>query len=82
MTQSILRTVFIASLVVALLGGLALIGLQAVGLVIGNQALLVGPNGLFKTILCVAASTSAVTAYLVTHVGSVATVRDDAGATR
>lgn len=82
MTPSILRTVFIASLVVALLGGLALIGLQAVGLIVGSEALVVGPNGLFKTILCVAASLSAVTAYLLTHVGSAATARDDAGATR
>lgn len=82
MTRSILRTVFIASLVVALLGGLALIGLQAAGLVVGSQALVVAPNGLFKTILCLAASTSAVTAYLLTQVGSEAAARDDAGATR
>ncbi|MER7558971.1 hypothetical protein ABTZ46_18655 [Nocardioides sp. NPDC126508] len=82
MTRSILHTLFIASLVVALLGGLVLIGLQAVGLVAGSQALVVGPNGLFKTILCIAASTSAVTAYLLTHVGSAATARDEAGATR
>lgn len=82
MTRSILHTLFIVSLVVALLGGLALIGLQAVGLAVGNQALVVGPNGLFKTILCVAASISAVTAYLLTHVGSGATARDEAGATR
>lgn len=82
MTQSILRTVFIASLVVALLGGLVLIGLQAVGLVVGSHALVVDPNGVFKTILCLAASVSAVTAYLLTQVGSDTTVRDDAGATR
>lgn len=82
MTRSILHTVFIASLVVALLGGLALIGLQAVGLVAGSEALVVGPNGLFKTVLCIAASTSAVTAYLLTHVGAEATARDEAGATR
>ncbi|OIJ24374.1 hypothetical protein [Nocardioides luteus] len=82
MTRSILHTLFIASLVVALLGGLALIGLQAVGLVVGSQTLVVGPNGLFKTILCVAASISAVTAYLLTHVDSEATARDEAGATR
>ncbi|HEY9408434.1 MAG TPA: hypothetical protein VIP77_02540 [Jiangellaceae bacterium] len=82
MTQSILRTVFTASLVVALLGGLALIGLQAVGLAVGSQALVVGPNGPFKAILCVAASISAVTAYLLTHVGSEATVRDDAEVAR
>jgi len=82
MTRSILHTVFIASLVVALLGGLALIGLQAVGLVAGSEALVVGPNGLFKTVLCIAASTSAVTAYLLTHVGAEATARDGAGATR
>lgn len=82
MIRSILHTLFIASLVVALLGGVALIGLQAVGLVAGSQALVVGPNGLFKTILCVAASVSAVTAYLLTQTGSEAKARDDAGATR
>ncbi|MGY0388064.1 hypothetical protein ACWZJV_13935 [Nocardioides sp. WG-D5] len=82
MTRSILHTLFVSSLVVALLGGLALIGLQAVGLVVGSQALVVGPNGLFKTILCVAASIAAVAAYLLTHVGPEVKARDDAGATR
>ncbi|WP_328528167.1 hypothetical protein OG984_21220 [Nocardioides sp. NBC_00368] len=82
MTRSILHTLFVSSLVVALLGGLALIGLQAVGLVVGSQALVVGPNGLFKTVLCVAASIAAVAAYLLIHVGSEVKARDDAGANR
>lgn len=82
MTRSILHILFVSSLIVALLGGLALIGLQAVGLVVGSQTLVVGPNGLFKTILCVAASIAAVAAYLLTHVGSEVKARDDAGANR
>ncbi|MFE6508202.1 hypothetical protein ACFVDI_11375 [Nocardioides sp. NPDC057767] len=82
MIRSILHTLFVASLVVALLGGVALIGLQGVGLAVGSEALVVSPNGVFKTVLCVAASISAVTAYLLTHVGAQTTARDDAGATR
>ncbi|WP_028658525.1 hypothetical protein [Nocardioides insulae] len=67
MAHSLLRTVFIGSLVLALLGGVLLIAWQALGLILGSGGIVGGPNGVFKTVLCIASSVSAVAAYLLLY---------------
>lgn len=62
------RATFTTALTVALLGGLALIAWQSVGLVVGSGAVVTAPNGVFKTVICVAASIAAIAAYLLTLV--------------
>ncbi|MCS3494706.1 hypothetical protein M2368_003738 [Arthrobacter sp. JUb119] len=70
MYRSILRKTFVASLAVALCGGIVFVLLQLVGIIAGNAMLLAAPNTVFKTILCISASVSSIAAYLMLHVGS------------
>lgn len=57
------RGLFVATLAVALVGGLGLIVVQAVGLIAGSGAVLDAPNGVVKNVLCICASVAAVAAY-------------------
>ncbi|NKX55517.1 hypothetical protein [Arthrobacter mobilis] len=68
MLHRIARATFIASLAAALAGGVLLIAWQILGLAAGDAAILTAPNGLFKTILCIAASISSIAAYVLVHV--------------
>ena len=68
MFTTITRTVFVTALALALIGGLVLIGWQSLGLLVGSGVTVSAPNGVFKTVICVAASIAAVAAYLLTHV--------------
>lgn len=68
MIYSFTRTAFAVSLVVALLGGIALVATQTLGLFIGDQELLTAPNRVFKIVLCLAASLAAIAGYLLGHV--------------
>lgn len=68
MLHRIVRTTFIASLATALIGGVVLIAWQSLGLAAGDAGILTAPNGVFKTILCIAASVASVAAYLLVHV--------------
>ena len=67
MAYSIMRTIFIISAALALLGGLAFVGCQAIGLVLAAPSLVDGPNGIFKTILCIAGSVAAIAAFLLDY---------------
>ncbi|MCV7287667.1 hypothetical protein H7J87_20280 [Mycolicibacterium wolinskyi] len=64
MAYSITRSIFVISAALALLGGLVFVGCQAIGLVFGAQSLVEGPNGIFKTMLCIAGSVGAIAAFL------------------
>ena len=68
MLHRIARTVFTASLAAALLGGVLLIIWQALGLAAGDAGILTAPNGIFKTVLCIAASVASIAAYVLVHV--------------
>ncbi|GER23901.1 hypothetical protein NCCP1664_23960 [Zafaria cholistanensis] len=68
MLHRIARTVFTASLATALLGGVLLILWQALGLAAGDAGILTAPNGVFKTVLCIAASVASIAAYILVHV--------------
>jgi hypothetical protein len=68
MLHRIVRTTFIASLATALIGGVVLIAWQGLGLAAGDAGILTAPNGVFKTILCIAASIASIAAYLLVHV--------------
>ncbi|EMY32742.1 hypothetical protein D477_018571 [Arthrobacter crystallopoietes BAB-32] len=68
MLHRIARTAFIASLTTALAGGVLLIAWQALGLATGDAGILTAPNGIFKTVLCIAASIASIAAYLLVHV--------------
>lgn len=70
MYRLILRKTFVASLAVALCGGIVLVLLQVAGVIFGSAALLTGPNTVFKTILCICASVASIAAYLLLYVGS------------
>ncbi|MDR4534578.1 hypothetical protein [Glutamicibacter sp. PS] len=61
---------FVVSLGIALCGGILFVLWQSIGLVLGDAAILLAPNGLFKIVLCVAASLASIAAYLLLHVGS------------
>jgi hypothetical protein len=67
MAYSITRTIFIVSAALALLGGLAFVGCQAIGLVLGAPSLVDGVNGAFKMILCIAGSVAAIAAFLLDY---------------
>lgn len=64
MMRALLRAVFVASLAIALLGGVAVVLVQSGGMVAGDGGVVDGVNGTFKTVLCVSASVSAVAAYV------------------
>lgn len=68
MLHCIARTAFIASLSIALVGGVLLIVWQALGLAAGDAGILTAPNGVFKTVLCIAASAASIAAYVLVHV--------------
>jgi len=68
MLHRIARTAFIASLAAALAGGVLLIAWQVLGLAAGDAGILTSPNGVFKTVLCIAASVASIAAYVLTHV--------------
>lgn len=70
MYRLILRKTFVASLALALCGGIVFVLLQLAGIVFGSAALLSGPNAVFKTVLCICASIASIAAYLLLHVGS------------
>lgn len=67
MLHHIARATFITSLATALVGGVLLIAWQVLGLAAGDAGILTAPNGAFKTVLCIAASTASVAAYILTH---------------
>lgn len=77
MIRSLFRVVFVASLAVALLGGLLFVLVQAGGMVAGDGGIVDGVNGMFKTVLCVAASLSAVAAYVVAQLSEPHVVADE-----
>ncbi|WP_336713913.1 hypothetical protein [Arthrobacter sp. USHLN218] len=80
MLHRIARTAFIASLSIALAGGVLLIVWQALGLAAGDAGILTAPNGVFKTILCIAASAASIAAYVLVHVKAASpTTRSKAG---
>jgi hypothetical protein len=70
MIHRITYATFVVSLATALLGGLLFVLWQVVGLAIGNAGLLTSPNGVFKTVLCIAASIASVAAYILVHAKS------------
>lgn len=70
MYRFILQKTFVVALAVALCGGVVFVLWQAIGLVAGSAAVLSAPNGIFKTVLCIAASLASIAAYLLLHVGS------------
>lgn len=70
MYRLILQKIFVMSLAVALCGGVVLVLWQSVGLAAGSSAVLTAPNGIFKTVLCIAASAASIAAYLLLYVGS------------
>ncbi|TAP24720.1 MULTISPECIES: hypothetical protein [Micrococcaceae] len=70
MYQLILRKTFVASLALALCGGIVFVLLQLAGMIFGSALLLTGPNAVFKTVLCICASIASIAAYLLLHVGS------------
>ncbi|MFL4473936.1 hypothetical protein ACIPVK_08060 [Paeniglutamicibacter sp. MACA_103] len=70
MIHRITYATFVASLATALLGGVLFVAWQALGLAFGNAYLLTSPNGVFKTVLCIAASIASVAAYVLVHAKS------------
>lgn len=55
---------------------------QVLGLAFGNAALLTAPNGVFKTVLCIAASIASVAAYVLVHAKSAHPARSTQGGVR
>jgi hypothetical protein len=82
MLHRIARTVFIASLSTALAGGVLLIVWQALGLAAGDAGILTAPNGIFKTVLCIAASASSIAAYVLVHVKAASPTTQSKAGTR
>ena len=82
MLHRIARTVFIASLSTALAGGVLLIVWQALGLAAGDAGILTAPNGIFKTVLCIAASVSSIAAYVLVHVKAASPTTQSKAGTR
>jgi hypothetical protein len=82
MLHRIARTAFIASLATALAGGVLLIAWQVLGLAAGDAGILTAPNGIFKTALCIAASTASIAAYVLTHVKAARPAPKSEAATR
>ncbi|UUX59233.1 hypothetical protein [Glutamicibacter halophytocola] len=70
MYQLVLRKTFVASLALALGGGIVFVLLQLAGIILGNAPLLTAPNSVFKTVLCICASIASIAAYLLLHAGS------------
>ena len=72
MTRKIMQKIFVISLAVAILGGLALVVWQVVGLIVGNGAIIEAPSGVFKSVLCIASAVASVAAFMLTNVLSTA----------
>lgn len=82
MVHRITYTTFVASLSIALLGGVLLVLCQLLGLALGHGGILSAPNGIFKTVLCIAASVASVAAYLLVHTVGVGSSRATTEGTR
>lgn len=68
MVRKFTLSLFTASFSLALIGGIILVLTQVVGLGIGSVAVVDILNGVFKSLVCISASVSAVTAYLLNFV--------------
>ncbi|BBX32313.1 hypothetical protein MMAG44476_34079 [Mycolicibacterium mageritense DSM 44476 = CIP 104973] len=82
MAYSITRIIFVISAALALLGGLVFVGCQAIGLAVGAPALVDGPNGIAKTILCIAGSVAAIAAFLLGYLKHEVPVAHEKGVVR
>ncbi|MEY9259373.1 hypothetical protein ABH903_002405 [Brevibacterium epidermidis] len=76
-TQKFAYTVFLASIGVAVLGGILLVVCQLIGLVFDAEPLVTAPNGVFKTTLCIAASVSSLAVYFLVYVKPVGKETND-----